>query len=92
MATYNVDIQNVEQSMHYVSVTGTVNGQQVAATLRIPTVAAALEIDAGAIATQISAKSYSEPFNQIMARALVEAFKNKVEEAGRPGALVITDP
>lgn len=91
MPIYNVDIQNVEQSIHYVSITGTVNGQQVAATLRIPIVAEALNIDAAAIATQISAKSYSEALNQIMGQALVDAFKNRGEEAGHPGALVITE-
>ena len=91
MATYNVDIQNVEQSVHYISVTGTVNGQQVAAVLRIPIVAEALKIDAAAIDFQISAKSYSEALNQIMGQALVGAFKNKVEEVGHPGALVITE-
>lgn len=91
MATYNVDIQNVESSMHYVSVTGTVNGQQVAATVRVVTVAAALAIDAAAIALQISTKTYSAGLNQIMGQGLVDAFKNKLEEAEQSGTLVITD-
>ena len=67
MPTNNVDIQNIETSRHYVSVTGTVNGQQVAGTLRISVVAEKLGITVEALNLQISSKNLSADLSKILA-------------------------
>ncbi len=85
-----VDIQNVESSKHYVSVTGTVNGQQVAGVIRVMDITKELHIDPGNLANQVATKNHTESLKQLMAESLVDAFESKSVGADRPGAVTIS--